>query len=232
MEHCIFCRKTGAGLLCENELAKAFYDNFPVNVGHTLIAPKRHVASFFEADKDELGAMNELIIQVRGILDKKYKPDGYNIGTNVGRAGGQTIFHLHTHLIPRYLGDVKNPRGGIRKIKKSIVSYPLEDEKDENGIYKLVRDKIPEIIQASGGKPVYRAAGDEEYKHLLKEKLWEKMREFAAADNAEKLADIWEVMKALAKDRGIEWGEVEKLARSKKEERGGFDKRFFLERIN
>jgi diadenosine tetraphosphate (Ap4A) HIT family hydrolase len=111
-------------ILCENELAMALYDNYPVNKGHTLVVPKRHVQTFFEAEFKELVAINELIFQVKDILDKKYKPDGYNIGVNVGHAGGQTVFHLHFHVIPRYLGDVEDPRGGVRRVMKSLVAYP------------------------------------------------------------------------------------------------------------
>ena len=126
MESCIFCQKTKNEILCANELAIAFYDNYPVNKGHALVVPKRHVQTFFEADPAELAAINELIFQLKNILDEKYKPAGYNIGVNVGHAGGQTVFHLHFHVIPRYLGDVEDPRGGVRRVKKSLVAYPLE----------------------------------------------------------------------------------------------------------
>lgn len=128
---CIFCAKSGSDIIAENELAKAFYDHFPVNEGHVLIVPKRHVTGFFEATFEEISAINELIFEVKAILDSKYKPDGYNIGVNVGYAAGQTIFHLHMHVIPRYDGDVADPRGGIRRIKKSIVPYAEEGEQHD-----------------------------------------------------------------------------------------------------
>ncbi|NLZ28282.1 MAG: HIT family protein [Firmicutes bacterium] len=125
---CVFCAKSGPDIIAENELAKAFYDQFPVNEGHVLIVPKRHVTGCFEATPGEISAINELVFGVKDILDSKYKPDGYNIGVNVGYAAGQTIFHLHMHVIPRYDGDVADPRGGIRRIKKSIVPYAEEGE--------------------------------------------------------------------------------------------------------
>jgi len=128
MQDCIFCSKSGADLIAENELAKVFYDQFPVNEGHVLIVPKRHVATFFEASLEELAAINQLLFVVKDELEKRYRPDGYNIGVNVGHAGGQTVFHLHYHVIPRYAGDVEDPRGGIRKIKKSIVPYLADGE--------------------------------------------------------------------------------------------------------
>ena len=123
MEPCIFCNRPETEIIAENQLALAFYDKFPVNKGHTLVIPKRHMASLFEASLEEQAAINQLIFEVKNILDKEYEPAGYNIGVNIGEAAGQTIFHLHYHIIPRYYGDVENPRGGIRNIKKSLVPY-------------------------------------------------------------------------------------------------------------
>ena len=120
---CIFCRQPETEVICENELARAFFDKFPVNEGHVLITPKRHAETFFDATKEELAAINQLIFKVRKILDERYSPDGYNIGVNVNCAGGQTIFHLHVHVIPRYEGDVEDPRGGVRKIKPNLIPY-------------------------------------------------------------------------------------------------------------
>ena len=125
---CIFCTRPQTEIICENELAKAFYDSYPVNRGHVLVVPKRHLAGFFEATPAELAAINELIFQVKNIIDAKYNPDGYNIGVNVGAAAGQTIFHLHIHIIPRYRGDIPDPRGGVRKVKSSIVPYYSEND--------------------------------------------------------------------------------------------------------
>ncbi len=127
MINCIFCTFSKREILAENKLAKAFYDKYPVNEGHTLIVPKRHVETFFDATLDELMAINELVFVVKGVLDERFKPDGCNIGVNVGQAAGQTVFHLHVHVIPRYHGDVDNPRGGIRLVKKAIVPYVVEE---------------------------------------------------------------------------------------------------------
>lgn len=128
MTNCIFCSTPETEILSENHLAIAFFDKFPVNQGHVLIIPKRHVETLFEATLEEISAINELIFQVKEILQDRFAPDGYNLGVNVGEAGGQTIFHLHFHLIPRYKGDIPDPRGGVRKIKKSIVPYLSEEE--------------------------------------------------------------------------------------------------------
>lgn len=107
----------------ENKLAVAFYDKFPVNEGHMLIIPKRHVSDYFYLNQEEICAVNELLFQCKEMLDEKYSPDGYNIGANCGVYAGQTIFHCHVHLIPRYKGDVDEPRGGVRGVVPSKRNY-------------------------------------------------------------------------------------------------------------
>ena len=121
---CIFCDYFKSGnYIIKNELAFAIFDKYPVNNGHVLIIPKRHYAGYFDATPNEIMAFDDLIRQVKILLDDELKPDGYNIGINIGESAGQTIFHLHIHVIPRYSGDVDNPRGGIRKFKKPFVEY-------------------------------------------------------------------------------------------------------------
>ncbi|MDT7014403.1 HIT family protein [Levilactobacillus namurensis] len=116
---CVFCQKDD--LIMENDLAKAFWDLHPVRRGHLLIVPKQHYATFFEIPSDTLAAMNDLLDQAKAYLDRTYHPAGYNIGVNTGAAAGQTVMHAHVHLIPRYPGDVKDPRGGIRKMIPAAV---------------------------------------------------------------------------------------------------------------
>ena len=123
MEGCIFCKPPNTEMVCENELALAFYDKFPVSKGHVLIIPKRHVPDYFGATNEEVVAIHELVHEVKEQLDQRYNPDGYNIGVNVGLAGGQTVFHLHVHVIPRYKGDVENPKGGVRNLMPNLVRY-------------------------------------------------------------------------------------------------------------
>lgn len=126
MKPCIFCREPETEIVAENGLAIAFFDKYPVNQGHVLVVPRQHVETFFDATRDQIKAINDLIFEVKKHLDQRFGPDGYNIGVNAGMAAGQTVFHLHYHIIPRYLGDVEDPRGGIRRIKPSLVSYPEE----------------------------------------------------------------------------------------------------------
>lgn len=121
--NCAFCTKTFDDIIAENAHALAFYDHHPVNKGHAIIIPKRHFISLFDAREEEIIAMYRLIHYVQLKLDHEFKPDGYNIGINIGETAGQSVMHLHIHLIPRYKGDVESPRGGIRNFKKPLVEY-------------------------------------------------------------------------------------------------------------
>jgi diadenosine tetraphosphate (Ap4A) HIT family hydrolase len=114
MRDCPFCEVTDAVL--ENGTAYARFDAHPVTPGHLLLLPRRHVASFFEATDAERAALFELLDAAKALLDARFRPDGYNIGVNVGEVAGQTVMHLHVHLIPRYRGDVAEPRGGVRGV--------------------------------------------------------------------------------------------------------------------
>ena len=122
---CIFCDiyQEKKNIVHENELFFSIYDNYPVNKGHILIIPKRHAESYFELSGNEKQALDDELMSMKTIIDKTYSPDGYNIGINNGQAAGQTIFHLHVHLIPRYLGDMKDPKGGVRGVIPSKQKY-------------------------------------------------------------------------------------------------------------
>ena len=114
---CPFCKLNPyVEVICETATCVAFFDGNPASPGHTLIMPKRHVASYFDLTNRELEAMNLMLRFVKKKIDERYRPDGYNIGVNENSAAGQSIFHTHLHVIPRYKGDVENPRGGIRRV--------------------------------------------------------------------------------------------------------------------
>ena len=114
---CLFCNHIESELAHENNLAYASYDSYPVSEFHCLVIPKRHIKDFFELSNDELVACNDLIKLVKDeIRNKDQTVSGFNIGTNVGKVSGQSIFHCHFHLIPRRKGDVENPQGGIRSV--------------------------------------------------------------------------------------------------------------------
>ena len=121
---CPFCRvESEREIIASSALSLAFFDGFPVSPGHTLIIPKRHVSSFFDLTKEEQLDLLQLADDVKLIIEERYHPDGYNIGVNVGESAGQSIFHVHMHLIPRYHGDVSNPRGGVRGVIPSKQNY-------------------------------------------------------------------------------------------------------------
>ena len=106
-------------VLSENALAYVRPDNHSLSPGHVLVVPKRHVADFFEMTLQEQLAIVELLREAQQLVHAKHSPDGYNIGVNIGQAAGQSRMHVHVHLIPRYLGDVANPKGGVRCVLAS-----------------------------------------------------------------------------------------------------------------
>ena len=124
MDKCPFCNvEPEREIIASSSFSMAFFDGFPVSPGHVLIIPRRHVASFFELTLEERIDMLNLADDVKRIVDDKFHPDGYNIGVNIGEAAGQSIFHVHMHLIPRYSGDVPNPRGGVRGVIPARQNY-------------------------------------------------------------------------------------------------------------
>ena len=120
---CPFCNFDMSKAILANDHAVSIYDGFPVTLGHSLIVPKRHIASFFEANREEQLAMLDLLSEMRQILISERSVDGFNIGINDGIAAGQTVMHLHIHLIPRYSGDTEDPRGGVRWIMPEKAPY-------------------------------------------------------------------------------------------------------------
>jgi len=119
---CPFCDLSDR-IVISSKLWVAIEDAFPVNRGHMLIITRRHIASFRELTKEEFQELFDIMTLVVSRLDELYCPNGYNFGVNDGEVAGQTIFHVHFHIIPRYQDDDENPRGGIRKIKNPLISY-------------------------------------------------------------------------------------------------------------
>ena len=114
---CLFCNINKSGCAHKNDLAYASYDSYPVSKHHCLIIPKRHIKDYFDLSKDELIACDKLINIVKEeILSNDKTVKGFNLGTNIGKASGQSILHCHFHLIPRRKDDVENPQGGIRSV--------------------------------------------------------------------------------------------------------------------
>ncbi|MFW6016933.1 MAG: HIT family protein [bacterium] len=126
--NCPFCQIKKNKIIKENELSIAVFDKYPVNEGHILIITKRHIKDYFDASKEEKRSLFNLMEKCRELLDDKFKPDGYNIGLNCGIAAGQTIMHLHLHLIPRYKDDIADPTGGIRGVIPEKRIYKTQKE--------------------------------------------------------------------------------------------------------
>lgn len=121
---CPFCNPdSDRELIVESATAYAIYDKFPVNNGHALIIPKRHCKNYFDLTFKEQAACLFMLNKVKETITAKYNPDGFNIGINVGEKAGQTVDHVHIHLIPRYNGDVEDPRGGVRGVVPSKKNY-------------------------------------------------------------------------------------------------------------
>lgn len=114
---CPFClNNLTSEIILENNFSYAIYDKFPVSKGHILIIPKQHNSNYFDLSLEEQKECLILLNNAKKIIDKEFKPDGYNIGININKDAGQTIWHAHIHLIPRYNGDVEEPRGGVRGV--------------------------------------------------------------------------------------------------------------------
>ena len=120
---CPFCTLSEKRILDDTGVWLVIRDGYPVSPGHTLIIPKRHVSSFFELSAEEFSALHPVLERAKIGIDHEFSPKSYNIGVNDGPAAGQTVFHLHIHLIPRYEGDVPDPRGGVRWIFPDKADY-------------------------------------------------------------------------------------------------------------
>lgn len=121
---CPFCHPAPERLFYQGRLVVGLWDAFPVSPGHALLVPRRHLASWWDAGPDEQAELVSAIAAARAAILERHRPDGFNIGVNVGEAAGQTIFHLHVHVIPRYRGDVPDPRGGVRHVIAARAVYP------------------------------------------------------------------------------------------------------------
>lgn len=123
IQSCPFCSLDKSRVLISNQFAVATADVFPVSEGHTLIISKRHISSIFDATEVELVDIFKLVAQTKVLLKNQYQMQGLNVGINDGIAAGQTVMHVHIHLIPRYMGDQSDPRGGVRWIYPDKAKY-------------------------------------------------------------------------------------------------------------
>ena len=120
---CVFCAVPQARIAWSSRTTTALWDAFPVSPGHALVVPRRHVASWRDLTADEKTAIITAVDAIRSLVDARHRPDGYNVGCNDGVAAGQTVMHFHMHVIPRYGGDVRDPRGGVRWVLPDKAAY-------------------------------------------------------------------------------------------------------------
>ncbi|MGE4275021.1 MAG: HIT family protein [Candidatus Methanomethylophilaceae archaeon] len=120
---CPFCNQGDLHIVFQDAHAFAVYDAFPVNPGHMLVISREHERDFFQLSLEAQENMTWLLGRCREHLDTEFSPDGYNIGLNIGKSAGQTVMHAHLHIIPRYEGDVEDPRGGVRGVIPDRRSY-------------------------------------------------------------------------------------------------------------
>ena len=122
MAECVFCRPQRE-ILVENGWAIAVYDTFPVSPGHALVLPRRHAVTIWDLEPAEFEGCFRLVRELQPVLAARHSPDGFNVGVNCGEAAGQSVWHAHIHVIPRYRGDNPNPRGGVRNVIPRKAAY-------------------------------------------------------------------------------------------------------------
>lgn len=122
MDGCVFCRPQRE-ILVENAWAIAVYDSFPVSPGHALVLPRRHAVTLWDLEPEGYEGCFRLVRELHLVLAARHSPDGFNVGVNCGEAAGQSVWHAHIHVIPRYRGDNPNPRGGVRNVIPRKAAY-------------------------------------------------------------------------------------------------------------
>ena len=199
------------------------YDDFPVTQGHLLVVPKKHFTSVLHLDCETIADIIEMICYAINYLTNRYRPDGFNIGLNDQQAAGQTVNHLHIHVIPRYENDTIDPIGGIRAVVPTKRKYGSLLKRG-----KLVRDNIPSIIREKGIDVSYEILDDSSYAKQLKIKLMEELYEFIDTDDITELCDLLEVIICILKFKDIQWSAFETLLTEKRNSNGSFVDRIFL----
>jgi len=204
--HCEFCnilKHQKEKIITENDYFFSFYDKYPLNEGHMLVVPKRHFADFFDMTSQEWQWARESILEIKEILDIQFSPTGYNIGINVGADAGQSIFHAHIHIIPRYSGDIENPGPEDRKVNMPLFEFMRDNDLFKKIIYsQIVQKKLEDVIKKSDKERLEDIKGDEEYLKLLKKRLKDAVDDFCENHNGESYDKIIESLELISIVKG------------------------------
>jgi superfamily II DNA or RNA helicase/diadenosine tetraphosphate (Ap4A) HIT family hydrolase/HKD family nuclease/SOS-response transcriptional repressor LexA len=206
-ESCPFCNTERIEILAENRLAFAFYDRYPVSPGHVLIVTRRHTPDYFSCTADEKAAILDLMELLKARLDQSARPpEGYNMGFNAGQAAGQTVMHVHIHLIPRYVGDMEDPRGGVRHVIPEKGNYllqqpePLTDGYAGGNFYSALAPLLAKATQIDVLSAFIQDSGLDHIESLLK----------GALDRGARVriltGDYLDITQAQALRRLLDWG--------------------------
>jgi HKD family nuclease len=139
---CPFCHPDLDRIFHADQLVLGLWDQYPVSPGHALLIPRRHIADWFQATPEEQDALFRALEIAKENIERDFHPDGFNIGININRPAGQTIFHLHVHLIPRFEGDVIDPTGGVRNVIPSKGNYLLKHASHSSGLVRGGNDPL------------------------------------------------------------------------------------------
>ncbi len=150
-EGCPFCSPPPGRILLQTLQVLGLWDAYAVSPGHALLIPRRHVPTWFAATAAEKLALIDAIDLAKAKIEELHVPDGYNIGVNSGEAAGQTVFHLHVHVIPRYRGDVPDPRGGVRHVIPGKGNY-LSGRVEDMAAHYLIDH--PKLLVSGGDDPL------------------------------------------------------------------------------
>ncbi|MFP4461591.1 MAG: HIT family protein [Thermotogota bacterium] len=202
-EFCDILKNQREKIITENEMFFSFFDKYPLNEGHILVVPKRHFANFFDMSPQEWAMAKETISEIKEILDIQFSPTGYNIGVNVGADAGQSIFHAHIHVIPRYSGDIENPGPDDRKVNMPLFEFMRDNDLFKKIIYsQIVQRKLERVIQKSDKESLEDIKGDKEYLKLLKKRLKDAVEDFCENHNGESYDRIIESLELISIVKG------------------------------
>ena len=220
---CFFCEPEDKTIIAENGSSYLIYDEYPVTKGHLLIVSKEHLNSIDHLNDKIIGDIISLCKTAIKYLRKNYQPDGFNIGLNDQKVAGQTVNHLHIHIIPRYEYDTLDPVGGIRSVIPTKRKY---GHLLKSG--KLIRDNIPSILKEKGLNANYILLDNEEYEKQLKIKLMEEINEFIDTDDIHELCDLLEIIICILKFKDTKWSDFETMLNEKRNSNGSFIEKLFL----